>query len=393
MTWRYLAQRVTTGQWLHPALPLTDVAITRALSATGSLSGDLSAWMADEIAEDGLPLLDPWSTAIWAEDGHQIRGGGILHGLDFDGDTVRVDVAGVSAYPRGMPWRGKGVSYLEADPLDIWRACWADLHGRDLGDFYVTTDDLASPVRVGPRDYWHHEESGMSSHASRWNPEAETDAPDHAPEGWRYVEAQPVWLSPWATPDMSATMRQMIEQAGVDWLESSQWTDLDRSAVAHHIRLGAPIGARREGLRLVVGENVTAVPSGWIDGDDIADEVQVRGAGEGQQMVMGTALQSTHRLPRVAVIKDPSATDRDIATMKARRRLPDYAGAPQVSKLAVRDHPNAPLGSFDVGDWIPLIAKGGWLRFDGWVRVDRITIRPERLALLEVDVTPEIGVG
>lgn len=386
--WRYLVQRVTTGQWLHTALPATDVEVTSALSAPGRLSGTVPAWLVAERAEDGLPLLDPWSTAIWAEDGQEVRGGGVLHSLDFEGDLIRLDVAGVSAYPQGLPWQGPAWSADVADPLDVWRRCWADIHGRPLGDFFVTTDELRSPVRVGSAAHWRHEESGESRPATTWNPDVE----DSAPEGWEYRDAEPVELSPWATPDVGDMMARMVEQAGADWIETNRWTDSGRNSIAHHIRLGLPLGVRRDGLRLAVGENVTVLPEGFIDGDEIADEVQVRGAGEGAGMVVGTALQPRRgRLPRVKVLRDPAQTDTGQATTRARSLLPAYAGAPDISRLSLVDHPHAPIGSFDLGDLVPLISPEGAFRFDGYVRVMGITYRPEDTARVLLDVTPEVA--
>ena len=48
-----------------------------------------------------------------------------------------------------------------------------------------------------------------------------------------------------------------------------------------------------------------------------------------------------------------------------------------ISALEVRDHPQAPIGSYDVGDEIRVQGDTGWADIDLWMRVTAIGISPE----------------
>ena len=131
--WRYIAIRAHTGEVLHWSLPLHGVTITRAISNPGRLTGTIPHGLLPHLAGDGLPYFDRWSTLIFADDGTQIRGGGILHTVETDETETSIDVAGFSAYPKGLPWAGPKWEGVQVDPLDVVRRCWADVQAAPGG--------------------------------------------------------------------------------------------------------------------------------------------------------------------------------------------------------------------------------------------------------------------
>ncbi|PYG00154.1 hypothetical protein SAMN05216184_10493 [Georgenia satyanarayanai] len=156
MTWRYIAQRIPSGEFLHWDLPLTDVQVTPALNAPGGLGGSIPFAVAALLGEDGQPLIKPWHTAIWAEAGGQIRGGGIVTStpLTDDGQALQVRCTGLSgALIARTPWTATYRRYLQTDPLDIVRDIFAHVQSFPAGALGLVVDDTTSPVTVGvPED-------------------------------------------------------------------------------------------------------------------------------------------------------------------------------------------------------------------------------------------------
>lgn len=159
--------------------------------------------------------------------------------------------------------------------------------------------------------------------------------------------------------------------------------------ISHRLRLGYPsLGRRRPDLRLVIGENVAEVPDVDIDGEDYASEVLMLGAGEGRDMIRATASATTHRLRRAATETDKSLRGTGAARAAAEREVAARTGRRTVHDLAlIASHPNAPLGSFELGDELRLIGSAGWAgEVDLWVRVVEQTISPESSDVMSLRV-------
>ena len=98
-------------------------------------------------------------------------------------------------------------------------------------------------------------------------------------------------------------------------------------------------------------------------------------------MVHSSATRDTPRLRRPKVITDKSLRTVAAATRAAQAELAtataDELG--DVKQLLVRDHPNAPIGSWQVGDSIRLMgARTGWdAGLDLWVRVLEWSVDPD----------------
>lgn len=100
------------------------------------------------------PVLQPWRTAIWAEAGGQIRGGGVLTSATVQGGELRLECVGLSgASVAGLPWTAAYRRYLQADPLDIVRDIYGHVQSFENGNLGLQVDDTSTPVRVGlPED-------------------------------------------------------------------------------------------------------------------------------------------------------------------------------------------------------------------------------------------------
>lgn len=169
--------------------------------------------------------------------------------------------------------------------------------------------------------------------------------------------------------------------------------NLPSETIVHKLELGYPsIGRRRHDLRFVLGENVMVDPEFVRDGELFANYIHVLGAGEGQKMIRAYLGAADGRLRRVAQIANKELRSKTSASSLGRRELAKRKGLPAVEQFVVRDHPNAPIGSWRVGDEVNLIADSGWIKFDAWVRILSSTISPDRgdtatLNVLRTDLT------
>lgn len=356
MTWRFLAQRLPSGELIDPDLPLRGAAVTRALSGPGAVEGEVPVEVARLKGPDGRPLLEPWGSAIIAEAGGEIRGYGIVTDEPaWDGARWRIDTVGFSGYLAGLAYTGPEYAGVQVDPLDVVRRVWEHAQGEPGGDLGVVVDGTTSPVRIGDELREVEFVTGDGQEVA--------------------FEAGPFKLNAWETDDLGAVVDELASSTPFDYLEESRW---DGERVAHRLRLGYPtIGRRREDLRFVIGENVVAEPS--LTAGVYASAVQVFGAGEGREMVRSPVVsRDLGRLRRTLVVTDKSITSVRKATDRARAILAAAGGGVRLESLTIADHPHAPVGSFDVGDSIPLDGPTGWGGdLSGWVRVLELTVKPD----------------
>lgn len=356
MGWKYLAQRLPSGELIDTELPLEDAAITRQLSGPCDVAGTVPVEVSRLKGPDGRPILEPWGSAIIAEADGQIRGYGIITDEpSWDGQQWTVDTLGVSGYLAGLAYTGPEYAGVQVDPLDVVRRVWDHVQGQPGGDLGVVVDGTRSPVRVGTEVREVEFTTGDGEAVS--------------------FESGPFKLNAWETDDLGKIVADLAGSTPFDYLEETQW---DGEDVAHRLRLGYPaLGRRQEDLRFVIGENVTTVPR--VQPGGYASGVYVLGAGEGKDRVRSPVVSgNAGRLRRVKAITDKSLTSRATATDRARVLLAASAGGPVVDSLTIADHPHAPLGSFDVGDSIFVEGPAGWggdLAL--WLRVVELTIRPD----------------
>ena len=361
-SWRYIAQRVPGGEFVDFDLPLSDVTITRTLSGPGRLSATIPVEVTRLRGPDGRPVLDPWGTAIWAERGGQIRGGGIYVAPSLRGQAWSLDCMGISGYPQAMAWTGDPYSGVDVDPLDLVRRIWDHLQSQPGGNLGVSLDPTVSPVRVGTAE--------------------------DAPATDTGAATGPVRLDWWSTHDLGKVIDDHAASTPFDYLEDTLW---EGEQLVHRLRLGYPtLGTRRADLRFAIGENIALIPDLSAAEGDYATEVLGLGAGEGRTTVRTPTLtRPAPGLRRVVVHTDKSARTTEALLPAARAALAAADGALGLRQVVVNDHPHAPLGSFDVGDEIPITGPTGWVDLDAWVRVVEIEIKPtesDRMTVTVVEV-------
>ena len=152
--WRYIASRLNgdgTETFLSYDVPISGAQVTDVLSGAGGITGTITPEVAVLKDESGNPLFLPWSTAIYAEADGQIRGGGILSGLEERGPDLVLDAVNFTGYANGMPYTGRD-TFTNSDPLDLVRHMWGHLQLAAQGDIGMNLDGTTSRVRIGKPD-------------------------------------------------------------------------------------------------------------------------------------------------------------------------------------------------------------------------------------------------
>lgn len=346
--WRYHAQQVLTGEWLHRDVPLSGVEIGRALSAPDSMRAAVQMeW--SSVAD----LLDPWATILYAENpAGKIRGAGIVVRTESDdtGQSLSVECVGFAGYPHGLDYLGE-FREVQVDPTDAFRHIWQHVQD-NRGDLGVVVDSTTSDVLIG-------------------------SVSDRYELGW------------WEATDCGQELDRLAAEGSFDFREEHEWAADGSDAVDHRIRLGVPrFGRRRHDLRFVVGENLFALPHVERDGDEFANEVITVGMGEGRDMRRGRAVVHDGRLRRTAVVPFKDEHREQRLNALARREVERRSRLGTVREFVVRDHPNAPLDSWNVGDEVLLTVNEGYAQTAAWYRITGDAIQPDNGEVASVEVIP-----
>ncbi len=362
--WRYIAQRATSGRFLDYELPLITDGPEWALSAAGSLVGKLTPAIGNRPAEDGRPVVEEWGTFLYAEADGQIRWGGIVVSSEVGADgLLSVEAASFASYPHGVPFGGS-IERIQADPADLIREVWADLQQHPDGNLGVVVTG-STPVRIGTEPREVQFETGDGEQVA--------------------FDAGPYRLDWWDTPDAGSEINSLAAEGLADYTEHHAWRA--NGTISHEIRIQHPrAGRRRDDLAFIEGENVSAVVTAKRDGDDYANEVVALGAGEGAGALRRTAAVRDGRLRRPAVIaaKDVSAASRLESLTRA--ELSFRQAATRVDEITVRDHPHAPIGSWQLGDDVRIQATlPHYGEVDQWCRVVAWQLVGEHSARLSLE--------
>ena len=362
MGWRYFAQSVPSGQIIDPDLPLSGAKVERTLSGPGGLSGSIPI----EIARLRKADLWEWRAMVFAEKDGEIRGGGIVDISKQNGPVWELGCVGHSGYLKDQPYVGDGWVGTGVDPADVYRLIWDHVQSFEDSNLGVVVSSTTTPVRIGSEQYVPLYETPTASDTT-WD------------DG-------PIRMNFYETLDLGEMADEMARTAPFDYRERMQYEQ--DGSVGLFIDIGYPrIGRRRDDLAFQLGVNVTEIPSRDLVEEGYATEVVVLGAGEGREKVRGHAPRNrVGGLRRVVAIVDDTIRYDWQAQDRAREEQRRRSGIREISQLSVTDHEMAPVGSFDVGDEIRIVGDMGWDQIDAWMRVVGITISPEDMSTMRIEV-------
>lgn len=338
--YRYLVVRIAgehAGKVAHRDVRLSGVSLTdgKVWWLNAQATEPNAFGMRDE---RGNLILEPWGVAIWAVDESDIiRGGGIL--VSVDPTTNSIQCMGYAGYTQQLHYRSSK-QWIQVDPIDLAREMWdysQTVIGTNLG---VTYDDPDTPVRVG-------------------------------------TEEDPLGMHWWELPNIGDFIDDLATQAPFEYTESH--TFRADGSIDHRLRVGYPtLGNQRNDLRFAMGENIVGVPAITAAAEKYASNSYVLGPGEGDKRLVGI-----HSMPSPTRIERDSVADRaDLSTQEAlhaeaRRLWYNLQETLKVTSISVRNHPNAPIGSWSYGDLILVKVDTPTIKFEQWRRVTSTAITPE----------------
>jgi len=179
--------------------------------------------------------------------------------------------------------------------------------------------------------------------------------------------------------DIGSEITSIQQEAIFDFREWHFWGDqATRNTVRHQLLFGVPrLGNRLTGLRFAEGENIIVAVQVTRDGTRYASNVVGLGAGSGAAQIRVTAASAnTGRLRRTFVFTDQTANTVARMSSKATKVLTSMQNIDSVTQIIVKNHPNAPFGSFSPGDDIPVMLASGWRNTTIWSRIISMTQDP-----------------
>ena len=177
--------------------------------------------------------------------------------------------------------------------------------------------------------------------------------------------------------DIGSEIGSIRDEAIFDWREVHSWSG-DRKAVRHQLVFGVPrIGGRLQNLRFAEGENIVEAVTMARDGTKYANNVVGLGSGTGSAQIRVTAADaSTQRLRRTYIYTDQTAYTNARMSAKANKVLTSMKNIDSVTSIVVKNHPNAPFGSFMPGDDIAVMIGSGWRNTTIWSRITQMQQDP-----------------
>lgn len=337
--WRYFTQDALTGAILHPSLPLSDVEFGNELNGPGSFS----ATLAPRWAKANVDSLMPGTALIYAEADGFLRWGGLLWDASPEDGDYKIEAASWSSYLTKRhdahgELNGRG-PYTFQDPCVIIRDIWAYAQEQPDGNLGVVVDATTSTAQAGtPAEPWH----------SYW----------------------------YEKPALGDLVDDLVSEDG-----APQYTNAcsyqANGTIQRRLVLGYPrLGARRNDISFTSGINIIDSPPISYSGDDFANTIIATGSGEGTATRFAVDSVRDGRLRMESVLELPTVNGNDVLGRRAaaERKLRQVMG--QVTQVTVRDHPAAPLGSWQIGDDVRIAVHNQWVSYTGWARITADSYKP-----------------
>jgi hypothetical protein len=217
------------------------------------------------------------------------------------------------------------------------------------------------------------------------NPPNEPDPEDPTPTvdnaDIKHYQVDSYKLNWYTNHDLASDIDKLATETPFDWHLIHRWSDVDdeEADLQHHIRIGYPtLGRHITDLRFVLGENIHETPAIERDGEEFANDVIVIGNGEGSAAKHGRAYRPTPgRMRRTKVVVDQTLMTDAACTARAESEIAARTMLEDITELIITDHPNAPMGSVQLGDEFLLEGDTDWFDISAQVRCVGISIRPD----------------
>ena len=417
---RMYVQNILTQQWVHRDVSgITQPVITWNLNQPDTFTCAFAPPRSDLLDSTGNPLFNEWQHACYLEQGGDILFGGILLSSAINGSQWQTTWQGFAGYANGLPYEGPVYSHTNLEALDAVRYIWSWIQSQPDGDLHMSLDTPETGVLLGAQPQTVGAQSSLLGDVNRGDTSirvvttrANAGYPafaqgmqiqfggdtykiksvdsDHHITLTSHVRVhrkdgvgvnQVVPLNPFVldwrnSTDCGQEITSIQQEAVFDWTERHFW-DAGRQSMDHALRFNIPRrGSRRKEIRFVEGENLVQTAQVTRDGTTFANNVVGLGAGQGRYMIRSRVGERNGRLRRVNVYQDHTVKRTERMSSKATRVLRSLINIDTPTSVVVKEHRNAPFGSFQVGDDVLITLVSGWQNRSTWCRITAMAQDP-----------------
>ncbi len=340
--WRFAVEDIN-GNILTRDLIVQNAKIVRYLSGPATIEFDLSPNEPSVQMSDGSGPIQfkPWGHLIhcFKEDvlGNEMCwASGIFQPSQINPETgmMAVRAQGFSAYAKGIPWL-ENWNPIAVDPFEIVERIWNHVQSYDHSNLGVTVYPTSSGMQILPGMSFNNETLVLDFFAIFIRASDKVDCGEY--------------INKWA------------RDVPFEFVEESEW-NVGRTGIIKKIRLGYPsAGTVQAALSFRINENI--MQATMKDEPEISwvSDIIIDGFFPGKVYSSTLSNADPSRLRRVVNETDVSINSNERAQAWANRKL-TRRQIPRYYESVIIDpyHPNAPFGTYDVGDTIHVAGIMPW---------------------------------
>jgi hypothetical protein len=325
---RFIVEEARTGRILARDLDVSTPKVLRALSGPANIRFDVNY---RDYANAGI-YFKPYGHWIHVEKmiygQRKIWASGLVVPSQIDKKTgiMHLEAKGFASYPKGMPWL-ENWNPLAADPFEVVHRAWSHLQSFDSGNMNIEIYPATSGLEMLP---------GYAFDGNLLN-----------------LDFFAVFIRAVDKNDCGDYIDKLARDIPFDYVEQSAWNG-DRSGIDKKIYLGYPIaGVQQDNILFVLNENVIEVVPHIETEIDWASDIIIDGWFPGSEYSSQLTNADPLRYRRVVSEDDARINSDERAAAWARRKLTRRQTPAYWESIVVdMGHPNAPFGTYDVGDRI-----------------------------------------
>ena len=273
--------------------------------------------------------------------------------IDYKSGDMVIEGIGFMGYPKGIPWLTNYMP-IAVDPAEVIQQIWSDCQSYTNANLGVTVLPALTGVEILP---------GYSFDGSSLS-----------------FDFYAMFIKEVDFQDSGGVMTSLARDTPLDMIEEVSW-NTGNNTVNKVLRLGYPkLGAEQQSLSFVLGENViNAELAEELEIEPVSDVI-IRSWMPGKTKTAHLIIDppNTNRFRRIIMEEDAYIDSTERAAAWANKKLIRRNIPISFSKIFVdASHPNAPLGSYDIGDTIYVEGKNYPWRGDiaEWHRITSITYK------------------
>lgn len=368
---RFVIEEARTNRIVTYDLPVANAKLMRKLSGSSVIQFDVDYRDTRVIdPETNAPIVfKPWGHWCHVEynfmSERKIWASGLLKPSEVDEKTgiLHAEFEGFSAYPSGVPWL-QNWNPIAVDPFTVVDKIWNHLQSYPNGNLGVT------PYSLG--------EDGVSKVVP---PVSNTEMlPGFSFDGQTLVvDFFALFVRAVDFTDCGEYINKLARDIPFDYFEESEWNS-NRTAVEKFLRLAYQDGGvLQDNLAFRLNENIFQSKSRIESEIEWASDIIVRGWYPGKVYSSTLTNADSKRYRRTVLEEDANVNSDERAQIwgarqLTRRQWPNYWESVIVNMY----HPNAPFGTYDVGDTIRIQGEMPWIGY-----VDQL----HKIIGMSVDIT------